>query len=176
MIGGDGNDIILGDLGRVYWYDSEGANATKLGGGGYGDFSDGIIRTVSYVASMFFNEADGGADYIKLGDGDNLGVGGLYDDEIIGGDVGRDIIVSFINAAPLTPLSDIGRTAEGTNDTIFFSLAAFLLSSETQLRSCIMPSQRSHNWLSPLLVKICMEGTTLSRQVTVKSTMWLEVL
>jgi hypothetical protein len=78
----------------------------QVGGGGYGDFSDGIIRTVSDVISLY-NEI-GGDDEISTGDGDNVAIGGFGEDTIRGGDE-RDVMVrcclvlddSLISHSPL---------------------------------------------------------------------------
>lgn len=60
-------------------------------GGGYGDFTDGVIRSVTEVFSVF--EDVGADDVIYTGNGDNVAIGGNADDEIHGGNE-RDIIVS----------------------------------------------------------------------------------
>jgi Ca2+-binding RTX toxin-like protein len=115
LVGGHGNDVILGDLGRVIWKEAvvtpageparrlnnifqrhhgtahtEGDIVAQVGGGGYGDFTDGIIRTVSEVISLYTEV--GGMDEIDTGNGDNVAIGGFDDDAIQGGS-DRDILV-----------------------------------------------------------------------------------
>lgn len=125
LVGGSGNDIIFGDLGRVIWKENvdeiivrratkrtrrldthdwflqhhdgdactEGDIAAQVGGGGYGDFSDGRIRTVSEIVSLYTEV--GGDDTIETGDGDNVAFGGFGSDMIIGGNQ-RDILVRYL--------------------------------------------------------------------------------
>ena len=123
--GGQGSDVILGDLGNVIWREavatpeeqperrlsatrfhshadlfqhhysakrSQGDIVARVGGGGYGDFSDGIIRTISEVRSLYVEV--GGLDVIDTGDGENLAVGGFNNDIIQGGS-DNDILVRF---------------------------------------------------------------------------------
>lgn len=93
LIGGHGDDIILGDLGRVIWRDSaDDQILAQVGGGGYGDFTDGVIRNVSEIVSLY--REVGGRDRILTGDGDNVGIGG-YDDDFLQGGNERDILVRF---------------------------------------------------------------------------------
>ena len=94
LTGGFGDDIILGDLGRVIWRQAtpDGDIFAQVGGGGYGDFTDGIIRNVSEVVSLYTEV--GGKDRIVTGEGDNIGIGGYDDDFLLGGNA-RDILVSF---------------------------------------------------------------------------------
>lgn len=91
----------MGDFGRVYWkaYDGSG-NVTVVasaGAGGYGDFTDGVLRNISEILSVANNE--GGSDIIVLNDGDDVGIGGFLNDTLDGGG-GRDIL--FGDSAVIT--------------------------------------------------------------------------
>ena len=140
LVGGSGNDIILGDLGRVIWKEhveeiivrrtakksrrlavnqsifdthdlfvqrhdgdrfTDGFIAAQVGGGGYGDLSDGRIRTVSEIVSLY-NEI-GGDDIIETGDGDNVAIGGFGSDTITGGNQ-RDILVCCFRITLFEPV------------------------------------------------------------------------
>lgn len=93
LIGGSNNDVVFGDYGRVVWRSSDGPNgvvAAISGGGGYGDFTDGVLRTITGVYSTGTDQ--GGNDKITLNEGDDVGIGGFGAD-VINGDDGRDIVV-----------------------------------------------------------------------------------
>jgi hypothetical protein len=98
LIGGTNNDLIFGDFGRVLWRSPSSnifkANniAAQAGGGGYGDFTDGVLRFVTDAFSLAFDEGD--SDVIVLGEGDDCAIGGFSDDNI-SGDLGNDILVSL---------------------------------------------------------------------------------
>ena len=91
LTGGSGSDIVIGDYGRVSWTTSNYSDevVATTGGGGYNDFTDGVIRTASIIKS--FAASEGGNDVIVLGEGDNVGIGGAFDDTIESG-TGNDIV------------------------------------------------------------------------------------
>ncbi|GAX18396.1 hypothetical protein FisN_2Lh003 [Fistulifera solaris] len=96
LTGGTSNDIIIGDFGRVLWrssssdiFQADNAIAARAGGGGYGDFTDGVLRFVTDAFSLAFDEGD--SDIIILGEGDDCAIGGFSDDQIFG-NLGNDII------------------------------------------------------------------------------------
>jgi len=93
LAGGSGKDIVFGDFGRVYWrnYEQNASIVAISGGGGYGDLTDGRERNVSDIFST--SDDDGGDDEIRLGDGDDVGIGGFGKDMIFAG-ADRDIVVS----------------------------------------------------------------------------------
>jgi Ca2+-binding RTX toxin-like protein len=117
LVGGSGSDVLLGDLGRVLWRANDGGVGSpghntfnhssdsasisngdgivvaQVGGGGYGDFSDGIRRNASIVVSLFNDVGDD--DILDCGNGDNVGIGGFGADRITGG-AHRDILVSNV--------------------------------------------------------------------------------
>ena len=117
LVGGSGSDVLLGDLGRVLWRANDGGVGSpghntfnhssdsasisngdgivvaQVGGGGYGDFSDGIRRNASIVVSLFNDVGDN--DILDCGNGDNVGIGGFGADRITGG-AHRDILVSNV--------------------------------------------------------------------------------
>jgi Ca2+-binding RTX toxin-like protein len=102
LVGGSGNDVLIGDYGRVLWRSSDNifsaASIEAIAGqGGYGDFTDGVIRTITDVYSVTTDE--GGNDDLTLGEGDDVGIGGASDDTVRG-DGGNDIIVSMICYLP----------------------------------------------------------------------------
>lgn len=96
LISGAGDDVVFGDFGRVFWNivtnESSGEFTTVAlaGGGGPGDLTDGIIRTVSEVVSVRTHE--GGSDLIELNGGRDVGIGGMLNDTIDGGH-GSDIVI-----------------------------------------------------------------------------------
>ncbi len=98
LTGGTNSDLIFGDFGRVLWRSPStnifNANniAAQAGGGGYGDFTDGVLRFVTDAFSLAFDEGD--SDVIVLGEGDDCAIGGFSDDTI-SGNLGNDILVSF---------------------------------------------------------------------------------
>ena len=104
LYGGSGSDVIIGDYGRVIWkeYDNifdadgiadleDGPMVAQAGGGGWGDMTDGVIRYIAEIRSVDVEEF-GGNDFISMGEGDNVGIGGQHNDTIVGG-AGRDIEV-----------------------------------------------------------------------------------
>ena len=90
-----GNDVIFGDIGRVIWNDN-GVNSNitvaQVGNGGYGDFKDGVRRTIYAAFSRIVDV--GSNDTIVTGNGDNVAIGGVEGDVVTGGDA-RDILVRF---------------------------------------------------------------------------------
>ena len=104
LYGGSGSDVLIGDYGRVMWkeYDNifdrdgrvdveDGPIVAQAGGGGWGDTTDGVIRYIAEIRSVDVEES-GGNDFISMGEGDNVGIGGQHNDTIIAG-AGRDIEV-----------------------------------------------------------------------------------
>lgn len=98
--GGSNDDIVIGDYGRVAWRSSDVFNIFNpdaeieaiAGGGGYGDFTDGVVRLVTDAHSLATHL--GGVDNIDGNGGNDVIIGGASGDNITGGD-GSDIIVSF---------------------------------------------------------------------------------
>src|SRR5262249_19151440 len=107
--GGEGADIIFGDLGRVHYY-SGGQLVTRLGGGGPGDLTDGVIRTPDPTLNLNPNlpgndgvtPARGGNDYVAGHGGADLIFGGGNDvrpgdspasAESLAGDAANDVIL-----------------------------------------------------------------------------------
>ncbi|CAB9505197.1 Kringle domain [Seminavis robusta] len=92
LVSGSGSDILIGDYGRVIWTSNDGTNTTAVasaGAGGYGDFTDGVVRTVSEIVTVAPGE--GGSDTLIMNDGDDVGIGCYLNDTIDGGD-GMDIL------------------------------------------------------------------------------------
>ena len=76
----------------MIWKGGGGEVLAQVGGGGWGDFFDGIIRNVSEIVSLYTEV--GAEDTIYTGDGDNVAIGGFSNDYIEGGNH-RDILVSL---------------------------------------------------------------------------------
>ena len=106
LTGGSADDVVFGDYGRVLWreYDNifnlDGAEepnhkeariVAQAGGGGWGDVTDGIVRNIADIVSSDMPD-DGGSDIIELGEGNNVGIGGPFEDELVSGS-GIDILV-----------------------------------------------------------------------------------
>ncbi|CAB9505193.1 Kringle domain [Seminavis robusta] len=88
--GGSGSDIVFGDYGVVEWIDSNSTVVASAGKGGYGDFTDGVVRHVSRVLSTGADQGD--SDILILNGGNDIGIGGFKNDSVHGGD-GMDIIL-----------------------------------------------------------------------------------
>jgi Ca2+-binding RTX toxin-like protein len=90
LLGGSAGDILFGDNGRVQYLDSAPelprppVVVAVLGGGGPGDFTDGIERNI-YVA-VTADASIGGNDSITGNLGDDMIFGGAADDSINGGE------------------------------------------------------------------------------------------
>ena len=63
---------------------------------GFGDFTDGVACDIFELFSV--SAHFGGSDKLTLGSGDDVGIGGPFDD-IIEGNGGRDILVSYLIAS-----------------------------------------------------------------------------
>ncbi len=119
ITGGSGADLILGDGGRVIYRDASGELAARLGGGGPGDFSDGVRRPVSLVRSA---GEEGGEDRIDAGAGDDVVLGGEGGDTITAG-AGSDIVlgdsgeVAYRGSGVLETVSSTTSAAGGA-DTV----------------------------------------------------------
>jgi len=94
--GGSNRDILFGDYGEVLWFDEDGVVVARVGGGGYGDFTDGEVRQISQVRGIFppvdINYLDSGNDTI-YGNADRdviFGCGGELD--VLNGDDGSDLL------------------------------------------------------------------------------------
>ena len=102
--------VIIGDLGRILWRGATGAIESRAGGGGWGDFTDGIIRNVTDIVSLY--QDVGGQDRIFTGDGDNIAIGGFDDDYIEGGSH-RDILVRFNDSTWLKQMFGLPHSLRG---------------------------------------------------------------
>jgi Ca2+-binding RTX toxin-like protein len=122
LSGGSGNDVLIGDYGRVVWrssldniFSSDGVIAAIAGGGGYGDFTDGVIRHITDIYAVATDE--GATDRLIMNAGDDVGIGGPFGDTIEGNN-GNDIIVSIGGAA--IPLGTLSRDGSLTKMWILF--------------------------------------------------------
>jgi Ca2+-binding RTX toxin-like protein len=88
---GSGNDIVLGDLGRIATADG----TTITGGGGPGDTTDGGTSDIDEVTS---DPSDGGIDTITTGAGTDVAYGGTEADVINGG-AQADLLIGGHNVA-----------------------------------------------------------------------------
>jgi Ca2+-binding RTX toxin-like protein len=122
---GSGADVVFGDYGRVYWVTTDGNTTTTVasaGAGGYGDFTDGVVRTISEIVSVATSE--GGWDTLILNAGDDVGIGGYRNDSLEGGD-GRDILFGdaaqvYYYASSTSPHLLISIDCEaGGDDTLY---------------------------------------------------------
>lgn len=113
ITGGNGGDIIFGDLGRVHYVDADGLVVAALGGGGPGDFTDGVIRNAAAIFSV--DPLAGGNDVIVTHDGNDILIGGSGNDwietsggnNLIFGDHGRIEGVILPHLLPLAmPVAD----------------------------------------------------------------------
>ena len=82
--GGRGEDILIGDYGRISWINEDGNEVARSGGGGYGDYTDGVLRSIFKVEVVYprstVNNFDSGDDVI-YGNGARdviFGCGGDY--------------------------------------------------------------------------------------------------
>ncbi|MFV2066030.1 MAG: hypothetical protein ACC645_03555 [Pirellulales bacterium] len=121
IVGGQADDILFGDWGRLTYFDGV-SEATVLGNGGPGDRTDGVARSLG--SAMTVDPALGGADLIDGGPGSDLIFGGRAGDVIDGGtDASRDIVVGdhgiaqFDSAQRLIELRTTNPTIGG-DDTI----------------------------------------------------------
>lgn len=90
LTGGSGNDVVFGDFGTVKWVNKMdnmfAPNGIKMdvvavaGGGGPGDYTDGVVRNISEMESVQTDQ--GGNDTLVLGQGDDVAFGGFLNDKI----------------------------------------------------------------------------------------------
>ena len=101
---------MFGDYGEVIWYNTDGEVVARVGGGGYGDLTDGKVRQINQISGIFpptdINNLDSGNDTI-YGNADKdviFGGGGQLDK--LNGDGGSDFlfgdfgVVRFASNAP----------------------------------------------------------------------------
>ena len=76
LYGGNHDDILIGDYGRVVWRSSENIVEGIAGQGGYGDMTThGVITNATDVYSVCTSE--GGRDLVYGGQGSDLILGGV---------------------------------------------------------------------------------------------------
>jgi Ca2+-binding RTX toxin-like protein len=92
ITGSEGDDVIFGDRGYVYYRDLLGIIVTEIGNGGPGDTTDGVAHTDRYEEAVDF--LTGGVDHIFGGGGNDLIFGEIDDDLILGGS-GNDTIFGY---------------------------------------------------------------------------------
>jgi hypothetical protein len=94
--GGSNRDVLFGDYGEVAWYSNDGNMVARVGGGGYGDFTDGVVRQITHVRGMFppvnMNFMDSGND-IMNGNEDRDFIFGGGGEDVINGHEGSDILL-----------------------------------------------------------------------------------
>jgi Ca2+-binding RTX toxin-like protein len=95
ITGGSGDDLLFGDRGQLVSFEYVNGIRTDnivevLGGGGPGDFTDGVVRNIDQANSTFL--LVGGNDTIRGLEGDNLVVGGAGADTITVG-AGEDVVL-----------------------------------------------------------------------------------
>jgi Ca2+-binding RTX toxin-like protein len=84
ITGSQGNNIILGDFGRVQYLDpATGAVLASLGAGGHGDFTTSQIVDPTWIYSR--DKTIGGNDMVLGGSGEDILVGGAGNDTVDGG-------------------------------------------------------------------------------------------
>lgn len=88
--GGKAEDVLIGDFGRVFWSNETGAEVARAGGGGYGDFTDGMVRQIRQIVAV--DGGDSGNDIIYGHEGRDaiFGCGGQMD--TIHGNEGSDFL------------------------------------------------------------------------------------
>lgn len=105
LIGGSGLDILIGDYGRVYWIDEDDIQVARAGGGGYGDYTDGVVRNVSTIIAAYppfetsdTNNFDSGNDYLVGNEARDIifGCGGERDE--LYGNNGSDFLFGDFGA------------------------------------------------------------------------------
>ena len=67
-----GEDILVGDYGEVFWVDEAGNVTARAGGGGFGDFTDGLVRNIQeiYVIWPALTNINGhNTDFFDSGEG-----------------------------------------------------------------------------------------------------------
>lgn len=94
--GGSNRDVLFGDYGEVIWYDADGNVVARVGGGGYGDFTDGEVRQISQVRGMFppmdIDFMDSSNDTIFGNEGRGVIFGGGGGMDVLSGDGGSDFM------------------------------------------------------------------------------------
>ncbi len=134
---GTGADIIFGDLGRVHYLDGTSGLVARLGGGGHGDLTDGVVRDPNFIfngdPNIIENDgmlrAVGSNDQVTGGDGRDIILGGGNDDvtgdpnrETLDGGNDNDLILGDFGAATLVDnivtRIESTDTDQGGDDTI----------------------------------------------------------
>ena len=94
--GGNNRDVLFGDYGEVIWYDDGGDVVARVGGGGYGDFTDGEVRQIKVARGMFppmdVNFMDSGNDTMFGNEGRDVIFGCGGDMDVLSGDGGSDFM------------------------------------------------------------------------------------
>ena len=48
-----GENVLIGDYGRIFWLDEEGNEVARSGGGGFGDYTDGVVRSIHMIEVVY---------------------------------------------------------------------------------------------------------------------------
>jgi hypothetical protein len=111
--GGSSGDVLFGDYGEVLWFDKNGVVVARVGGGGYGDFTDGEVRQISQIRGIFppmnINYLDSGNDIVYGNAGRDVifGCGGEID--FLNGDEGSDLLFGDFGVVHLTSNASNGN-------------------------------------------------------------------
>ena len=89
---------MIGDYGRVFWVDGDGIEVAQAGGGGYGDFTDGVLRSISKIEVVYPPLKINGTQTKNLDSGnDNIYGNGARDVMFgCGGDYGKSVCVGKV--------------------------------------------------------------------------------
>ena len=102
ILGGTSEDVLIGDYGRVFWIDEAENEVGRVGGGGYDDYNDGVIRQINRIEAVYPPPAINYDDHPELmssndtisGNGARDVIVGCADDDVIRGNDGSDVILA----------------------------------------------------------------------------------
>ena len=132
IYGGGGEDVLFGDYGLVSYIDEDGNEVARIGGGGYGDSTDNVIRSVHRIQAVYppfsTNNFGSGNDTV-YGNGARdilFGCGGNFDktfgndgNDIIFGDFGEVILdVSAPSMYGVVSIDSLNCTEGGGMNTV----------------------------------------------------------
>jgi len=102
MYGGTSEDVLIGDYGRVFWIDDMENEVARVGGGGYDDYSDGVVRQIHRIEASnppseinYYDDPvlSSGSDNITGNGARDVIIGGGGEKDIMSGNEGSDIIL-----------------------------------------------------------------------------------
>ena len=136
LVGGAAEDVLIGDYGRVFWEDENGTEVARVGGGGYGDYTDGEVRQIRRIEVVFpppeirndtdFDLAAGNDTILGNGARDVIFGGGGEGDELHGNN-GSDFILGDFGLLIFDVNDTLSKNLYGIRSIDSYNCSAFVL-------------------------------------------------